>query len=220
VQQFNLVIKAGDLGGQLTELINGPVFSSYIDLTGVPDSSFNVTMIDVYRKATPVAAQSQPGEQNAEDLIAAQCAIAGLTFDNSARAHAVLRNPSTYGSTIDQIAKIANAAGFSWKHDGNTISIWQGATIDDVVIDLGPNTDPRMVGYPSFSDVSLIVTSEYNPQIQIGRQMNVTSSIPNAKGLWQIILVEHNLTTVLAKGSWFTTAHLIPLPDTYPGSIQ
>ena len=215
IERFNLVIEAGDLGQPLSQLLNGPIFNSFIDLSGAPDSCFNVTMIDTLRAATPMAAQSQPGAQSAENLIASLCAQATppLIFDNSAAAHAVVNNPNTYGSAIDQISKIATAAKFNWKIDGTTLSIWApGDSVDDVVINLGPNTDPEMVGYPGFSDVSLVVTSLYNPEIKIGRRMNVISSLPNANGLWQIVLVQHDLTTMLPKGPWFTTARLIGVP--------
>jgi hypothetical protein len=214
LQQFNLVIEAGDLGGALSQLVNGPIFSSYIDLSGAPDSSFNVTMINTFGASTPIAPQSQPGANDAADLIASLCpqATPPLTFDNSAGAHAVLRNPNTYGSAIDQISKIATAAKFNWKISGKTLSIWpKSGTVDDVVVNVGPNTDPRMVGYPTFWDVGIFVTSLYNPQIQINRKMNVISSLPNANGLWEIIQVQHDLTTMLAKGPWFTTSQLIPI---------
>ena len=99
-EKFNLVIQAGDLGSPLTEAVNGSIYRSYIDLSNQPDSLFNVTMIDTFLSATPIAAQSQPGAQNAQDLIKAICATAGLTCVNTAGASAVLRNPSTDGSAI------------------------------------------------------------------------------------------------------------------------
>jgi hypothetical protein len=227
VQQFNLIIEAGDTrpvtsgihlggvtvpvnnpGGNLQQVINGPIFTSSIDLSGAPDSVFNIICMDTFTASNPIAPQSWPGTQNAEDLIASICAAASLTFDNSAGAHAVLRNQSVYGSAIDQIARIANNAELNWKKDGNTISIWpHDSAIDDVVIPLGPDTG--LVGYPSFADVSLIVTSLFNPEIQIGRRINLTSSIPNANGVWQVVQVNHDLTTMMAKGPWFTTARLV-----------
>lgn len=207
-EQFNLVIEAGDLGQPLTQLLSGPILRSFIDLNGAPDSAFNVTLIDTFLAATPIAAQSQPGAQNAEDLIRSLCSAAGLTFSNSAGASAVLNNQSTYGSAIDQIARIATAAKFDWKISGKTLSIWpKNGTVDDVVIEVGPNTDPKMVGYPGYWEAGLVVTSLFNQEIQIGRKMKVVgSSIPKANGLWQIIQVQHDLTTMLAKGPWFTTA--------------
>ena len=207
----NLIIEAGNLGGGLSKAIDGPIWQSYIDLGDAPDSAFVVSMASIADAATTVGPQSQPGDQKAEDLIASLCAAAGFTFSNSStsRASCVLRNQSTYGSALYQISKIATAAGFRWTRDGSAISIWAAdGTIDDVVIDVGPNTDPKMVGYPRYYEAGIIVTSLYNPQIQIGRMMNVTSSIPKANGIWQIIEVQHDLTTMIAKGPWFTTAKL------------
>lgn len=209
-EQFNLVIEAGDLGQQLTQLLNGPILRSFIDLNGAPDSAFHVTVIDTFLAATPIAAQSQPGAKKAEDLIQSLCSAAGLTFDNSSGASAVLNNQCTSGSVIDQSTRIATAAKFDWKISGKTLSIWpKNGTVDDVVIEVGPNTDPKMVGYPGYWEAGLVVTSLFNQQVQIGRKMKVIdSSIPKANGLWQIIQAQHDLTTMLAKGPWFTTAIL------------
>jgi len=207
-ENFRLTIDAGDMGGGLSQLIDGLILRSFIDLSGAPDSSFNVTMIDTFVQAAPIAAQSQPGPQNAENLIASLCAAAGFGFNNNG-AHAVLRNQSTYGSAIDQIEKVAQAAQFHWYFDGTTVWIWPpGGTRDATVIEVGPNTDPAMVGYPQFWEAGITVTSLYNPSIQLGRQMRVTSNLPNAQGLWDIIQVQHDLATMLDGGPWFTTAIL------------
>jgi hypothetical protein len=207
----NLIIEAGDLGGTLSQVINGPIFSSNIDLTDAPDSAFVVSVAGIADNATPAAPQSQPGSQNAEDLIAALCPAAGLTLQNTnGAAHGVLRNPNTYGSALKQIDTIARAAGFRWIQNGNTIAICpQGGTIDSTVIDVGPNTNPQMVGYPAYWPLGIVVTSIYNPRVQVGRQMNVVGSIiEKANGLWQITNVQHELTTMMPKGPWFTIATL------------
>lgn len=208
-EQFNLVIEAGDLGQPLTQLLNGPILRSFIDLSGAPDSAFNVTVIDTFLAATPIAAQSQPGAQKAEDLIASLCAAQNLQFQNNG-ASAVLNNQATSGSVIDQVTRIATAAKFEWKVSGKTLSIWpKNGTVDDVVIEVGPNTDPQMVSYPGYWEAGIVVTSLFNQQVQIGRKMKVVGSIiPKANGLWQIIQSQDDLTTMLAKGPWFTTAIL------------
>lgn len=215
-EQFNLVIEAGDLGQQLTQLLSGPILRSFIDLTGAPDSAFNVTMIDTFLAATPIAAQSQPGAKKAEDLIASLCAAAGFDPLQNNGAHAVLNNQSTYGSAIQQISRIADAANFRWSRNGRKISIWpKDGAIDDVTIDVGPSTDPEMVGYPTYWENGIYVTSLFNQQTQVGRQMNVVgSSIPKANGRWQIIQVQHDLTTMMPKGPWFTTATLAGIGET------
>jgi hypothetical protein len=212
----NLVIEAGDLGSPLVQIISGPIWSSYIDLTGAPESLFVVSVAGINDLATPLTSQSrpplqpgQPSVSNAEDLIANICAGAGLTFNKNG-AHGVLTNMSTSGSALKQIDTIARAAGFRWMRNGSTISIWpKGGTIDDVGITVGPNTDPQMVGYPTYWENGIIVTSLFNPQVLVGRRMNVTgSSIQKANGPWQIVYVQHDLTTMISKGPWFTTATL------------
>jgi hypothetical protein len=215
IPNANLVIDAGDLGDPLSQVFNGPIWQSYIDLTEAPESAFIVSAVGIANAATPIASQSvpppQPGTpsvQNAEQLIENICTAAGLRFQNNG-AHAVLRNQVTYGSGIDQITRIATAARFNWKHNGNAVTIWpQDGTVDDVVVNVGPSTDPEMVGYPAYWENGIIVTSLFNQEVQVGRQMNVTSSIPKANGTWSIIQVQHNLTTMIPKGPWFTVAQL------------
>ncbi len=209
-QNYNCVIEAGDLGSPLVEVLNGPIYRSFIDLSGAPESVFDLTSIDTFTAATPIAAQSLPGAQSAATMIANICAAAGLTFNNSAGASGVLTNQSTSGSAIDQIARIATAAKFNWKLSGTKLSIWpKGGAVDSTVIQVGPTTDPQMVNYPVYWEGGIIVTSLYNPQVQIGRQMQVVGSlIPKANGLWNIVSVQHDLSTMLSKGPWFTTAIL------------
>jgi hypothetical protein len=212
VSEFSLTIEAGDVGSKLSRVISGNIWRSYIDLQDIPESSFNVTVAGViYAASGPVASQSQPGEQAAESLIASICAKAGLTLQNNG-AHAMLRNQVTYGSAIDQIAKIARAAKFQWYVVGSAIYLWPAnGQRDQTVITVGPNTSPRMVGYPAWWEAGIIVRSLFNQEIQVGRRMQVISSIPRAEGVWQIVQVQHELSTMLSHGPWFTTAILAPV---------
>lgn len=210
VDQFEIVIEAGDLGSNLTSVVQAPIWQSYIDLGDAPESAFVVNATGIYLGTTTLAAQSRPGAQNAEALIASLCAAAGLTFSNPSGARAVLRNQSTYGSALDQIDQIADAAQFGWTLNGNTIVIWtRGKPVDNTVIDVGPGTTPRMVGYPQFWEQGIIVTSLFNPQVHLHQQMNVIgSTLKNANGLWDIVNVQHSLSTMVDRGPWFTTAIL------------
>jgi hypothetical protein len=209
INQFSLAISAGDLGSELSEVVNGNIWESYIDLTDAPDSAFVVSMAGIYTAANPMGPQSLPGAQNAENLISSICAGAGFTFKNNG-AHAVLRNQATYGSALDQIECIAQAAGFSWAWSGTTFSIWPAdGTVDSTIVQVGPNTDPKMVGYPRYWPQGIIVTSLFNGQVRLGRKMEVVNStLTKANGVWQIVDVQHDLTTMIGKGPWFTTAML------------
>jgi hypothetical protein len=210
LENFSLSIEAGDVGSEPVTLVNALIYTSCVDLGEAPDSAFSVSVAGAaYQSAKTIASQSWAGAQDAQKLIQAVCSIAGLTLVNNG-AHAVLNNMATYGSAIDQIQKIADAAGFSWCVEGTTVSIWpRDGLRDDTVVQVGPDTG--MVGYPQFTDVGLIVRSLFNSEIQVGRQMQVTSSLPKANVTWPIVQVQHDLATMLRNGPWFTTAVLGPL---------
>lgn len=210
VNAYEIVIEAGDLGENLTQVVQAGIWQSYIDLGDAPDSAFVVNASGIYLGTTTISPQSQPGSRNAEDLIKSLCAAGQLTFSNPSKAHAVLRNQATYGSVIDQIDQVADAARFGWTLNGNTVVIWKrGAPVDDTVIDVGPGTTPAMVGYPVFWEQGIIVTSLFNPRVHLHQQMNVVgSALANANGLWDIISVQHALSTMVDRGPWFTTAIL------------
>ncbi len=209
MDQFSLAIEAGDVGGTLHKVVNGGIWRSYIDLEAEPESAFCVSVAGIiYQASKPMAAQSWPGAQNAETLIASICAAAGMTLHNNG-AHAVLRNMGTSGSAIDQISEIARAAKFSLYIEGSGVWIWpKQSQRDTIVIDSLP--DDR-VGYPVWWEAGIVVRQLFDQRIQIGRQMNVTSSIPKANGLWQIVQVQHELSTMLRGGPWFSTAVLAPI---------
>lgn len=210
LDQFNVIVEAGDMGGTLSQVINGTIIRSYIDFGSVPESAFVVSVAPGYDLASPNPGQSWKGARNAEDLISFVCAGTYTVVNNGAHAVFSRGYHVTADSIINQVLDIANAAGFRVSiGQANTISIWpKTGTVDNVVIDLGPNTDPALVGYPSFTPTGLIVTSLYNPEIQIGRNINLTSSIRKANGLWQITQAFHDLSTMMPKGPWFTSAAL------------
>jgi len=209
LNQYTLTVSAGDLDGNLVEVVNGNIFASFIDLNDSPDSSFAASVAGIYTASNPTSATSQQGTQNAEDLISSICRGAGFKFVNNG-AHFVLRNPSVYGSALDQIERIAQAAGFAWLWDGSTFYIWpQTGNVDDTIVKVGPSTDPVMVGYPKYWAQGIIVTTLFNPEIHLGRRIEVTGSVlTKANGVWNIVGVQHNLATMMNKGPWFTTAIL------------
>jgi hypothetical protein len=211
VNQLGLVIEAGDLDGNFTEAVDANVWESYIDLTGTPDSAFVVVLAGIYTASNPMAAQSPPpgGTQDAATLIQSICASAGFTLINNG-AHQPLLNQSTYGSALDQIERIAMAAGFAWAWSGKKFYIWPvDGEVDSTVVQIGPNTTPQMVGFPQYWPQGLIVQSLYNAEVQLGRKIEVVgSAITKANGPWQTVGVRHDLSTMLGKGPWFTTATL------------
>lgn len=130
--------------------------------------------------------------------------------------NAQLVNHAVGGSAFDQIDNICCATpGLAYTLQGGVLTIWNAdQNIDGVTIDTGP--DLGMVGYPEYSMMGFDVTLEFNPEVQVGRFMNLKESqAPNATPVpgipssdLFIRMVEHELSSELPDGPWFTHAHL------------
>lgn len=207
-QNYTVTVLAGNQGGIIGQLFTGGIFSSYIDFASVPEVAFVCSAYaGAYQNAAPVAANSWAGTQNAEDIIKSLAQSIGFSFENPQGVHAVIQNQYTYGSAMNQIQKIIKAVCFASTIENNTITIYPNdGTRDDVVIDVSP--DNGLVGYPTYYESGFIIKTEYNPEMLIGRTINLTSQIPKANGQWTIFESTHELSTLTPDGPWFTTVKL------------
>lgn len=126
-----------------------------------------------------------------------------------------ISNPAYAGSAEQQIRNICLDSGTAYTLQGGTLTIWDGnQNIDGVTIDTGP--DLGMIGYPEYSMMGFDVSMEFNPEVQVGRFMNLKASqAPNATPVpgipssnLFIRMVEHELSSEMPDGPWFTHAHL------------
>ncbi len=209
LQERSVTLSAGDAGSPIRQAFSGTLVRSFIDFSQAPDVCFVCSAsAGLYHKAAPAAPNSYKGAHNAEDIIGALAKSIGFGFANNG-AHAVLRNQYLYGSVMNQIQTVANAAGFAMEVANNSVTIWPNQGFRDAqVVDVGP--DNGMVGYPTFEQAAIVVKTEFNPQIVMGRQIAVTSSIKQANGTWPVQYVLHELSTQEPDGPWFTTVRLAP----------
>lgn len=212
VGNVGVAISVGNQGEPVSQIFNGSVVAAWIDTAAIPDMSFVISAQTGYNfKGLPAASNQYAGAQNAEDIIASLAKSIGFKFENPKGAHVVLQNQYTSGSVIDQIQIICRAAALPLSLSKNTVTIWPNdGTRDDIVIDV--SADLGMVGYPTYWDAGFIVKTLYNPDMQIGRSVNLKSAIPKANGVFPIISVTHELATMQQDGPWFTTAKLAPPP--------
>ena len=213
-ENYSIAVLAGDYGHPLVSAFNGHIISSYIDFTESPDVAFIVSAVSgYYEKASPSAPNTYQGAQNAEDIIksltTSMVASDGnkWAFTNN-NAHAVIFNQYVSGSILDQITDIANIAGFPWKIENNTVSIWENTgNSDNVVIDISPQTG--LVGYPSYWAQGFYIKTQFSQLITNGRKINLSQTvIPKANGPWDIHAITHELSTLTPDGTWFSNARL------------
>jgi hypothetical protein len=213
-ENYSVTVLAGDIGNPLVQVFSGHIISSYIDFTEIPEIAFIVSATAGYQEnSTPNASNTYPGAQNAEDII--QSLTSSMVTNNGSKwafsnnnAHAIIYNQYAKGSVIEQIRSIATIAGFPWKIENNTVSIWENAgNVDDIIVDISPQTG--LVGYPSYWAQGFYIKTTFNQLITNGRKINLSNSlITKANGDWDIHAITHELSTFTPDGPWFSNARL------------
>lgn len=203
----------------------GQIFGGYVDYNAQPDVGVVLSCSSTFGAQLPgIAPSSYKGSVAVAQMLSAICAASNppLKLVNNG-VTAVLANHAVGGSPMNQIIDICLASLTNYMIAGDTLYIWpQGQTRDNVIITLSPTTG--MKGYPMYSAQGIDVEMEFNPDVELGRQMTVVSSIPapapnapqapdgtvpiGANGTFYIYDVAHELSANVYNGPWFTKAKL------------
>ena len=196
------------------EVFSGGIFIANINYNAMPDVSLELecyATIDLQTQMIP--GTSVRGSGDVATMLQGICAACDppITFVNKG-VSAQLANPAHAGSPAQQIADICTAAGVCYTLQGGTLTIWpKDQNIDGVVIEIGP--DNGMVGYPEYTHIGIDVTMEFNPVVQLGRQLKIKQAtggsripVPGVPGTFWINVVAHELSSEMPGGPWFTHA--------------
>jgi hypothetical protein len=200
-----------------TQVFAGTIQQARLNYNAMPDVLLELDCYGAGDQQTQgIPGTSVRGSGDVATMLQGICAACDppVTFVNK-DVTAQIANPAYAGSPENQIRSICFDSGTAYTLQGGTLTIWDGnKNIDGVTIDTGP--DLGMVGYPEYSMMGFDVTLEFNPEVQVGRFMNLKSSqAPNAvpvpgipsSNLF-IRMVEHELSSEMPNGPWFTHAHL------------
>lgn len=220
-----ITVTAGDDVNGMAQVFSGGITNATVDYNSQPDVGVDIIAFAGYwEKIKSVAGRSIKGTVDVADALSAICATAGLTLINNG-VTAKLSNHASSGTAMDQIADICYSAGIPWRVFGKTVSIWpKGGSADSTIIDMSPKNG--MVGYPMYTAQGVDTVSVFNPAIEVGRRMKVSTSIPNLNpnaqrsfinktaaipgddGTYSIFAVHHDLESETPGGKWFTRASL------------
>lgn len=224
-----ITVTAGDDDSGMSQVFSGGITSARVRYNDQPDVSVEIlAFAGYYEKLLSVQGRSTPGAVDVADALKSICNTVGFTLVNNG-VTAKLNNHASSGTTMTQIADICHAAKVAWTISGTTIYIWPpGSTKDQTIIDMNPSTG--MVGYPEYTGQGVDVTSLFNPAIEVGRRMKITTSVPGLtaasqqnyaakafpktdrpaipgdNGLYNIFSVRHELESETPGGKWFTQA--------------
>lgn len=198
------------------QVFAGTIHTARLNYNAMPDVSLE---LDCYgagdQQTQAIPATSVQGSGDVATMLQGICAACNppVTLVNKG-VSAQLTNPAYAGSPEQQIRSICLDTGTAYTLQGGTLTIWNSdQNIDGVTVDTGP--DLGMVGYPEYSLMGFDVTMEFNQDVQVGRQLNIKASnspnalpVPGIPGQYFIRMVEHELSSEMPDGPWFTTAHV------------
>lgn len=218
-QQWNknrISVFAYDIGNKnnQAEVFSGGIFAARINYNTMPDVSLELDCYEaINEQLQMMSGTSVPGQGDVATMLQGICAACDppVTFVNKGIT-AQLANPAYAGDPFHQITSMCCDAAIPHTLSGGKLTVWPiNTNVDGVVVITGP--DNGMVGYPEYTQMGIDVTMEFNPEVQRGRQLQILPvnsnnplPIPGVPGTYWINAVEHELSSEMPDGPWFTRA--------------
>lgn len=198
-----ITLSAGSKDRGMTQIFKGTVMSGHIEINQ-PEASLIITASPAWEAAlTNNPPNSYKGEVDIASVIESLTKQIGFAFKNNGVTKKV-RDLYLSGSVLGQIKTLAESTQTICLVENETVTIWNnGGTREDITIELSPSNG--MIGYPTFSDASLIVKSIFNPNLVIGSRINIKSDFEKANGVMYAFKIRHELSTLEDNAPWFTT---------------
>lgn len=221
-RQNTIQILAGDDQSGMSIVFTGGITGCYVDYNAQPDVGVEIiAYAGAQQQYQPIAGSSYKGVMDVATMIQGITAQMGLRFINNG-VTSKLSNHAVGGTGMVQIWDIVKAAGIfaNQSLDGSTITIWPpGGSIDDTTIMISSQTG--MVGYPMYANQGIEVVTLFNPTLQVGRWIQVDTSINNLNsttqlkyggqnapqgenGRYYIWTIAHDISSQVANGPWFS----------------
>ena len=111
------------------------------------------------------------------------------------------------GSQLLQLMQATLAVYPDFRYDLNYsyLNLFNNNTAFDYEV-INISKDTGMIGYPSFTQTGISITTLFNPKFQLQRIINLKSDLPNISGRYQIVDgCTANLSTIIDNGPWHST---------------
>lgn len=200
-----VTFSAGEDGAMAICFI-GNIIECWADISQ-PEAAMYVRAASGYLDLVqPVAPTSYKGTVDAAFILSGLAARMNppLTIENSG-VSVQLTNPYYPGTLLDQIRSVAQAGNFNCVIDdvNQRLAIWPANGVRGGQRTLiGPTSG--MVGYPTYTQNGIQLTTLYNPAISFGTEIQVESQLLPASGGWTVAQVTHDLESEMPGGKWFT----------------
>jgi hypothetical protein len=204
VRNNQMIIEAGDVGGQMAVVFSGTIFQAFADFESAPEAVFQIQAVPGYAfKVLGASPTSYNGTVDITTILSSLCQKSGLTFQSNG-VSVKLSNPYFPGTITDQIIACCEAANVNFAIQNGVLSIWS-QTATPASSGLMLSAESNMVGYPTFLPQGLSVKMLFDPALQCGQTFKVQSILTPANGTWQAQILTHDLESQTFGGQWFTT---------------
>ena len=205
-------VAVGDWGDALTTVFIGTIDAAWANFRP-PDMCLEVTAYSAgYASVLPISATSFNGFATVDQIMTAIVNTMNLTDPNLKLGYknngvsSGLTNVYLPGTGVDQIRECAKAANIDYNISLNTLTISPKDTpipTAGAVPIITPQTG--LVGYPTFSQSGIELTTAFLPNIKQGSNVIVQGSvIVAANATWFVRGVNHDLESETPGGAWFT----------------
>lgn len=207
-RNYQVTVSAGDDVSGLTTIFTGTIYQARI-IYDQPNVCLEVeSTAAFFQKLTPGNPFSAKGSVKLSDAVRSMLPN-GYTLVDNQNVTAVINNPYYSDSGIQQIKQICADAGINCDIRNNTVYIWPaGGSIDNNPVSVSPENG--LIAYPTYQPNGITIETEFNPNIVNGKKINLKSDAVGTTGEWIAVVVNHQVSSELPGGPWFTQAIMIP----------
>ena len=236
-----VTLLAGDTGGAQSVVYTGYMGYCWQDFSEAPETSLVITGLGGGLQAIqPGQATSIAGVGDVAAIMSGLATQMNMKFENNGVVQSI-SNQYLSGTPLQQAHDLARAAGINLYVDtsalngnlvgtpGTTLCIWPKTGTRQGFVPL-INAANGMVGYPQYQSSGMSFRCLYNPNISLGGQIQIQSSIGNAaitstgtltnngvsggpNGFWYVVSpLVHDLSSELPGGPWFTSVNCMRVP--------
>jgi hypothetical protein len=246
-----VTVEAGDTTNGFAVVYTGYMMRCWQDFSEAPETSLQIEAFGGMAAALyPVPPITFPGSADVATIMSGLANTMGMRFENNG-VQVKISSPYFAGTAMEQAHALARAANIEMYPDfsqpagnsssqtpvaGGTLAIWPKLGTRTKAIPL-ISAASGLVGYPQFESNGMTFTTLYNPNIFLGGQIQMQSSVGAAattapsdapvpagtqtggpNGLWYVVApLAHDLSSQLPGGPWFTSVHCQRIPGS-PGS--
>lgn len=198
-------------------IFEGAISDAYADYNQAPDVPLMITASVLFALRHKIVSPfSAKGDVAIDDIIMPMASSVGLKFENQGVKRSLL-NPYFTGDIARQMLEAAAAVDAEIDLGSvEKVTIWpRGQAKKLPGIDISP--EHGLIGYPVFTNIGVSITTVFCMDIFIGRPVNLTSSLPNVTGSYNVKGVIHTLTSWVEGGQWSTNCSLARLENNESG---